>query len=94
MSSWLIGLIIFVVIGWIWIAYEIYRAPVMPDDYDLSIEEKKVWDELKSKGVDVIAAFKRENQCGCCGVDLTSNEIYEITNSKFQQCPYCMGVVI
>jgi len=50
MSSWLIGLIIFVVIGWIWIAYEIYRAPVMPDDYDLSIEEKKVWDELKSKG--------------------------------------------
>ena len=53
-----------------------------------------LYDDLKSKGVDVIAAFKRENQCGCCGVDLTSNEIYEITNSKFQQCPYCMGVVI
>ncbi len=53
-----------------------------------------LYDDLKSKGVDVIAAFKRENQCGCCGVDLTSNEIYEITNSKFQQCPYCMGVVV
>src|SRR5210317_2157080 len=51
-------------------------------------------DDLKSKGVEVIAAYKRENQCGCCGVDLTSNEMYEIMNSSFQQCPYCMGVVI
>ena len=50
--------------------------------------------DLKSKGVEVIAAYKRENQCGCCGVDLTSNEMYEIMNSSFQQCPYCMGVVI
>ena len=79
-------------------------------DIDLSIgkyeNEKKLlltsfpkeiidlYDDLKSKGVEVIAAFKRENQCGCCGVELTSNEIYEITNSNFQQCPYCMGVVI
>ena len=23
-----------------------------------------------------------------------SNEMYEIMNSSFQQCPYCMGVVI
>ena len=53
-----------------------------------------LYDDLKSKGVEVIAAYKRENQCGCCGVELTSNEIYEITNSNFQQCPYCMGVVI
>ena len=53
-----------------------------------------LYDDLKSKGVEVIAAFKRENQCGCCGVELTSNEMYEITNSNFQQCPYCMGVVI
>ena len=51
-------------------------------------------EEIKSKGVEVIAAYKRENQCGCCGVELTSNEMYEITNSSFQQCPYCMGVVI
>ena len=55
---------------------------------------KRIYDDLKSKGVEVIAAFKRENQCGCCGVELTSNEMYEITNSSFQQCPYCMGVVI
>jgi len=53
-----------------------------------------LYDDLKSKGVEVIAAYKRENQCGCCGVDLTSNEMYEILNSGFQQCPYCMGVVI
>ena len=53
-----------------------------------------LYDDLKSKGVEVIAAYKRENQCGCCGVELTSNEIYESTNSNFQQCPYCMGVVI
>ena len=79
-------------------------------DIDLSIgkyeNEKKLlltsfpkeiidlYDDLKSKGVEVIAAYKRENQCGCCGVELTSNEMYEITNSNFQQCPYCMGVVI
>ena len=53
-----------------------------------------LYDDLKSKSVEVIAAYKRENQCGCCGVDLTSNEMYEIMNSSFQQCPYCMGVVI
>ena len=53
-----------------------------------------LYDDLKSKGVEVISAYKRENQCGCCGVDLTSNEMYEIMNSSFQQCPYCMGVVI
>jgi len=34
-----------------------------------------LYDDLKSKGVEVIAAFKRENQCGCCGVELTSNEM-------------------
>src|SRR5210317_1921604 len=76
-------------------------------DIDLKIgkyeEEKKLllssfpegiidlYDDLKSKGVEVIAAYKRENQCGCCGVDLTSNEMYEIMNSSFQQCPYCMS---
>ena len=53
-----------------------------------------LYDDLKLKGVEVISAYKRENQCGCCGVDLTSNEMYEIMNSSFQQCPYCMGVVI
>ena len=45
-----------------------------------------LYDDLKSKSVEVIAAYKRENQCGCCGVDLTSNEMYEIMNSNFQQC--------
>ena len=54
----------------------------------------ELYDDLKTKGVEVIAAYKRESQCGCCGVELTSNEMYEIMNSSFQQCPYCMGVVI
>ena len=60
-----------------------------PDD------AQKLYDDLKARGVEVIAAYKLENdQCGCCGVDLTSSEMDKITSSKYQQCPYCDGVVV
>jgi Zn-finger nucleic acid-binding protein len=40
------------------------------------------------------AAYKNEDQCGCCGVSLTSSELDKIVDSKYNQCPYCQGVVI
>ena len=49
---------------------------------------------LKKRGLEVIAAYRNHNQCGCCGVELTSSEIEQILESKFQQCSYCDGVVI
>ena len=55
---------------------------------------KELYDNLKKRGLEVIAAYRNDNQCGCCGVELTSSEIEEILNSKFQQCTYCDGVVI
>jgi hypothetical protein len=49
MSNWIIGLIIFTVVSWMWIAYEIYNAPLMPGDFDLNDEERELWRELTSK---------------------------------------------
>ena len=57
-------------------------------------ELKDLYDNLKKRGLEVIAAYRNENQCGCCGVELTSSEIEQILESKFQQCSYCDGVVI
>ena len=57
-------------------------------------ELKELYDNLKKRGLEVIAAFRNDNQCGCCGVELTSSEIEQILESKFQQCSYCDGVVI
>ena len=57
-------------------------------------EIKFLYDELKSQGVEIIAAYKNDTQCGCCGVSLTSSEIDSVQESKFQQCPYCQGVLI
>jgi predicted nucleic acid-binding Zn-ribbon protein len=57
-------------------------------------EIKFLYDELKSQGVEIIAAYKNGTQCGCCGVSLTSSEIDSIQESKFQQCPYCQGVLV
>ena len=37
--------IVLIVIGWL--AYEMIMAPLMPDDYGLTDEEKKEWEELK-----------------------------------------------
>ena len=54
----------------------------------------KFYDQLKHNGVEVIAAYKNEGQCGCCGVNLTSSELDKIFDSKYNQCPYCQGVVI
>ena len=59
-----------------------------------SNELKELYDNLKKRGLEVIAAYRNENQCGCCGVELTSSEIEQILKSKFQQCSYCDGVVI
>ena len=54
-----------------------------------------LYDELKTRGVDVIAAYRLENnQCGCCGVDLTASELDSIFEKEFQQCPYCDGVLV
>ena len=57
-------------------------------------EIKFLYDELKSQGVEIIAAYKNDTQCGCCGVSLTSSEMDSIQESKFQQCPYCQGVLV
>jgi len=58
-------------------------------------ELQKFYDDLKARGVEVIAAYKLENdQCGCCGVDLSKGEMEEIMSSDYQQCPYCDGVVV
>ena len=57
-------------------------------------ELKVLYDNLKKRGLEVVAAYRNENQCGCCGVELTSAEIEQILESKFQQCSYCDGVII
>ena len=57
-------------------------------------ELKDLYDNLKKRGLEVIAAYRNDNQCGCCGVELTTSEIEQILKSKFQQCSYCDGVVI
>ena len=57
-------------------------------------ELKELYDNLKKRGLEVIAAYRNDNQCGCCGVELTSSEIEQILKSKFQQCNYCDGVVV
>ncbi len=58
-------------------------------------EFQKLYDDLKNRGVQVIAAYKLEdNKCGCCGVELAQGEIDEINKSQYQQCPYCDGVVV
>ena len=54
----------------------------------------KLYDQLKRNGVEIIAAYKKEDQCGCCGVSLTSSELDKIVDSEYNQCPYCQGVVI
>lgn len=41
MSKVLIIGIAFFVVTWLWIAYEIYHAPLMPDDFDL--KEEDIW---------------------------------------------------
>tara|TARA_B100000768_G_scaffold67753_1_gene65142 strand:+ start:569 stop:742 length:174 start_codon:yes stop_codon:yes gene_type:complete len=39
-TGWIIGIVIFVAI-WIWVTYEIFNAPLMPDDFEL--KEEDIW---------------------------------------------------
>ena len=39
-TGWIIGIAIFVAI-WIWVIYEIFNAPLMPDDFELKDED--IW---------------------------------------------------
>mgnify|MGYP003646479329 CR=1 FL=1 len=34
-------------VGVVWVAYEIYTAPLMPSDYGLTDEEKKLWKKIE-----------------------------------------------
>ena len=61
---------------------------------NLSIELQDLYKNLKSNGVEVVAAYKLDNQCGCCGVDLTASELEQVEESRFKQCPYCNGVIV
>ena len=61
---------------------------------NLSIELQDLYKNLKSSGVEVVAAYKLDNQCGCCGVDLTSSELEQVEESRYKQCPYCNGVIV
>tara|TARA_A100001515_G_scaffold131096_1_gene118656 strand:- start:796 stop:1026 length:231 start_codon:yes stop_codon:yes gene_type:complete len=45
-TGFYIGVIAFAVLYFGWMAWEVWRAPVMPDDYGLTDEEKKIWEEL------------------------------------------------
>ena len=43
----IVGIVI--VLGWLWMAWEMWNAPLMPEDYDLSEEEEAVLKDLKSR---------------------------------------------
>ena len=45
MSKVLIIGISFFVVSWLWILYEIYYAPLMPDDFEL--KEEDIWPEIE-----------------------------------------------
>jgi hypothetical protein len=33
----------------LWLVYEFFTAPLMPEDYDLSFEEKELWKDLNKR---------------------------------------------
>lgn len=35
----------FFILLWVWLAFEIHRAPLMPDDFDL--REEDIWPEIE-----------------------------------------------
>tara|TARA_B100000900_G_C20226552_1_gene572099 strand:- start:64 stop:228 length:165 start_codon:yes stop_codon:yes gene_type:complete len=43
-TGWIIVIVLFV-LGWLWLAYELYHAPLMPDDFDL--KEEDVWPDIE-----------------------------------------------
>tara|TARA_R110000822_G_scaffold2978_1_gene13619 strand:+ start:184 stop:375 length:192 start_codon:yes stop_codon:yes gene_type:complete len=38
-TIWIIIGVIFIVV-WVWIGWEIYNAPMMPDDYQINLKEE------------------------------------------------------
>ena len=40
------------VLGVLWLIYEFITAPIMPEDYDLSIEEEEIMKDIQSKNDD------------------------------------------
>ena len=36
-------------VGMIWLVWEAMNAPLMPDDYDLSIEEEEIMKDIESR---------------------------------------------
>jgi len=48
-STWLIIAICIFVIGWIYLLWEIYKAPIMPDDYGLTEEDMWPGEEVDGK---------------------------------------------
>jgi hypothetical protein len=51
MEWWKIILGVYIV-GQLWIIYEFITAPTMPEDYDLSIEEKEILKDIQSRNDD------------------------------------------
>jgi len=39
-------------LGMIWLVWEAMNAPLMPDDYDLSIEEEEIMKDIESRNDD------------------------------------------
>ena len=39
-------------LGVLWLIYEFITAPVMPEDYDLSIEEEEIMKDIQSRNDD------------------------------------------
>ena len=33
----------------LWLVYEFFTAPIMPEDYDLSFEEQELWKDLNNR---------------------------------------------
>ena len=46
----------------LWLVYEFFTAPIMPEDYDLSLEEKELWKDLKKRNDDNDFEDDYENQ--------------------------------
>ena len=43
-------IVLILVVGiWSWIGWEIWNAPIMPDDYDMGDIEEEIWKDLNQK---------------------------------------------
>ena len=48
-TEFYIGAAILAVVYFGWMAYEVWRAPMMPDDYGLTDEEKKIMESIEKE---------------------------------------------